>query len=142
MKRILSIFIASVAIALCSVGCETSGDLDDYTPPGFSDGSSEYAPIITAVKPGYERAVVEWVLNNEENTEVEYCYLYCGSEVKEYKVSDVYDASTNVCRDTLSLSEGSYTLYLKSMDTDKNLTGAGQSVITYIYGESYVADLS
>ncbi|MFR9562239.1 MAG: DUF4998 domain-containing protein, partial [Rikenellaceae bacterium] len=142
MKKLLTFIFAIFAIAFGVVSCETSGDLDDYTPPGFSDGSSEYAPVITTIKPGYERAVIEWKLNAEEGTEVEYCYLYTGSDVKEYKVSDVYDPATDLCRDTLSLAEGSYTLYLKSMDTDKNLTGAGQSVITYIYGESYVADLS
>ncbi|MFR9591582.1 MAG: DUF4998 domain-containing protein, partial [Rikenellaceae bacterium] len=140
MKRLLSIFIAMFAVALCSLSCEDAGD---YLAPGLSEGEvSEDAPEITAVASGYERAQVEWTLNNDEGTTVDLCYVYDGDDVYEFEYDDCYDSADKVWRAMIPLAEGSHSLTIKSYDSNKSLSGASAATVVYVYGESYAGDLS
>ncbi len=140
MKRLLSILIAMFAVALCSLSCEDAGD---YLMPDLSDGVvSEDAPEIKTTKSGYEQAQLEWTLNNEEGTTVATCYVYDGDNVYELEYDDCYDSSSKVWRANVPLSEGSHSLTVKSLDSNKTLSGASLATIVYAYGETYASELS
>lgn len=129
-------FAAMFAVALCAISCETDGDLEDYVPPVLSDTEvSEYAPAITELVPGYERLQVSWTLNDEN---AKYCYIFTGSDVVEVNMSDITPDDEGVYSTIFDIEEGDCTIYMKSLDSSDNLTGAGASVSTYVYGEEYI----
>ncbi len=129
-------FAAMFAVALCAISCETDGDLEDYTPPVLSDTEvSEYAPVITALTPGYERLEVSWMLND---VNANYCYIFTESDVVEVNLSDITPDDEGVYSTIVDMEEGDCTVYMKSLDSSNNLTGAGASVSTFVYGEEYM----
>ncbi len=138
-------FAAMFAVALCAISCETDGDiLDEYAPPGLSEAVSEFAPSITEILPGYERLRISWKLNNDESTgaEVEKCYLFNGTDIVEIDLSDLTPEEGVYTTIVEDMPEGSYNFYMKHLDSDNNLSGAGASVSAFIYGDDYAASLT
>ncbi len=134
-------FTAMFAVALCAISCETDGDLDDYTPPTLSSAEvSEYAPIITEIIPGYDRLQISWDLNATSSS-IDYCYIFNGTDVIEIKMSDITPDNDGIYTQIVDMEEGSYDIYMKSLDSDNNLSGAGAKVSVTVYGDEYIASL-
>ncbi len=156
MKRLGFMFAAMFAVALCAVSCETEGDLEDYVPPVLSEAVvDEYAPVITKLTPGYDKLRVSWTFNEGADSGITHCYIFNGTDIAEVDMSEVvaydepgYDTASvtkdadGVYTTTIPMDEGTYTIYMKSLDSANSLSGKSADESIFVYGEEYEASLS